>query len=132
MRKKRVLLVVDWLVKPTGWSFLNAISSYGHFYEILDSNLSIKYKSRFEKVLYRWGGYIKLGFKAYLRRRNYDVVLTWQWVVGMWYAVFAQIFSNIGPKLILMGFFYTKRKNRIYSLIRYYLIRLMCLEKKQF
>ena len=125
MRQKKILLVVDWLVKPTGWSFLNAISSYGHSYKVLDSNLSIKYNSRFEKALYRWGGYIKLGFKAYLRRKNYDVIITWQWVAGMWYAIFVRMFGGGegGPKLILMGFFYTKRKNKIYSFLRYSLIR---------
>ncbi len=123
VRKKRVLLVVDWQVKPAEWSFLNAVSLYGHSYEILDSDLSIKYSSKFEKAIYRWGGYIKLGFKAYLRRGNYDVVLTWQWVAGMWYGIFARIFGGGGPKLILMGFFYTKRKSRIYSFLRYSLIR---------
>jgi glycosyltransferase involved in cell wall biosynthesis len=123
VRKKKVLLVIDWALKPGGWSFLNAISSYGHDYRILGADLRFKYRTKVEKALRLWSGYIMMGFKTYLKRNNYDAILSWQWVIGLWYAIFLQLFLSRGPKLILMGFFYTKRKNMIYSWARYFIIK---------
>ena len=54
---------------------------------------------------------------------DYDVILAWQGVAGLWYAVFKQLFFAKGPKIILMGFFFTKRKNKIYACVRYHLVK---------
>ncbi len=124
VEKKRILLVIDWILKPTGWSFLDAISSLGYSCDVLGADIPMKYGSKWKKVLSLWPGYFKLGCKAYLRRKDCDVVVAWQSVAGLWYAVFKRLLFAKGAKTILLGFHYTKRKKAVLNnWLKYHFIK---------
>ncbi|MDZ7261179.1 MAG: glycosyltransferase family 4 protein [candidate division KSB1 bacterium] len=125
MKNKRILLVIDWILKPTGWSFLDALASLGYDCDILDEDVPVKYDTKLKKVFCVWPKYIKLGFKAYLRRNDYDVIVAWQGVAGLWYACFKRLFFAKGAKNILTaGFYYTtKNRSKLNAWIRYHFMK---------
>ncbi len=123
LSSKRVLLLTDWVVKNNDWSFLRELLALGYQAEAVGVDITRKYGSRVKKVILLWSGYVLLGLKGFLRRKDFDVVIAYQGVAGLFYSFFRQLFLNQQPELILMGFFYKKRHNKFYASLRYYFTR---------
>ncbi|MFQ5649574.1 MAG: glycosyltransferase family 4 protein [bacterium] len=120
MTTQRILLLTDWIVKKDDWSFLREMLALGHSCETVGVEITRKYNSRLEKILYLWSGYFLIGLKGFLKRKKFDLVIAYQGVAGLFYSFFKQLSFNRRPRLVLMAFFFTKRKNPIYANLRYY------------
>lgn len=118
--RARILLLIDWVVKDGDWSFLREMLALGHECETAGVEIPRKYNSRLKKVLWLWSGYFRIGLKGFLRRKGFDTVIAYQGVAGLFYSFFKQIFFQRKPQLVLMGFFFKKRSNRLYAALRYY------------
>ncbi len=117
--KKRVLLLTDWIVRNNDWSFLGELLALGYECETVGVEITRKYNSRFKKIILLWSGYVWLGLKGFLRRKHFDVVIAYQGVAGLFYSFYRQLMFARGPDLVLMAFFFKKRRNPVYNWLRY-------------
>lgn len=127
MTNKKILLLTDWIVKNNDWSFLRELLVLGHECETVGMEITRKYNSRLKKVVYLWTGYFLIGLKGFLKRKKFDVVIAYQGVAGLFYSFFKMIAFSRTPKLILMAFFFKKRKSRFYTQLRYYFTKMALL-----
>ncbi len=116
---KRILLLTDWVVKNDDWSFLRAMRSLGYHCQVVGMNLPRKYNKKIQKVILLWPGYLIIGLKGFLKSHSVDVVIAYQGVAGLFFSLFKILSLRRKPKLVLMTFFFRKRKNKFYDRLRY-------------
>lgn len=121
-KKVRVLILITW-AESKHWPFVEALRSRGLECDLFGANFPDGYNSVFNKIIHFWTRYLLIGIKAYLRRRDYDVVLGWQQVAGMVFGFLKRIFCCHYPKLVIMKFTYPQRKNPLIAKIRYGFVR---------
>ncbi len=124
MKKKKILVVIEWKLRPGGWSFLNALKQSGHQFDVLEKEICQKYGTRFKRNIRLWYGFFWLAFHGYLKRDAYNAVISWQGVVGLWYGFFKRFVNPSGAPLILMGFFLKEQASSISSYLRLKFVKL--------
>lgn len=123
-KKAKLLLLTDWIVKNDDWSFLREMRALGHQCETVGVEITRIYGSKLKKIVYLWCGYLLIALKGFLKRKDFDFVIAYQGVAGLFYAFLRQMTFNRKPRLVLMAFFFKKRKNRLYNKLRYWFTRL--------
>ena len=134
----RVLLLITWSEKKK-WPFVEALRDLGFECDVIGAEYPRGYNSSFTKILFFWSRYILIGTKAFIRRKDYDVILGWQQVAGMVYGVYKCIFRSKYPKLVILNFTYPARKSAFILRIRKAFVKfvlkatdsLWCLSEKE-
>jgi glycosyltransferase involved in cell wall biosynthesis len=114
-----VLLLTDWIVRDGDWSFLRELTRAGYSCQVVGVEITRRYASRIKRVLFLWSGYFLLGLKGYLKSDGNDVVIAYQGVAGLFYG-WLQLLWRRPAKLVLMAFFFKRRRNRLYNAARWF------------
>ncbi len=120
----RLMLLTDWVVKDGDWSFLRELKALGFQCQTVGVEITRLYGSNLKRAIYLWTGYFMIGLKGVVRKHDFDYVIAYQAVAGLFYSLLSFLSFGRKPKLILMTFIFKERSNRLYNALRYYFTKM--------
>jgi len=118
----KALFLITWS-EDIEWPFIDYLRRQGIHCDVVGSRFPKSYNSVFQKVTTYWPRYLYIGIKAFLKRKDYDIVMGWQQVGGLAYGFFKRISGSLYPKLVIMKFTYPTRKNPLIRQFRFSFVR---------
>lgn len=118
----RVLILITWAADKE-WPFVDALCAEELDCDVIGANFPDGYNTVFDKILRFWPRYLFSGIKAFIRRKDYDVILPWQQVSGLVFGFLKRLFRSRYPKLIILKFVYPARRNPVIAGIRKFFVK---------
>jgi len=120
----RVLLLVDWIPEDDN-DFLVALRKNGLNCNCLGSNFSTSKWSpinKINKIFSHWPRCLWVSIQAFRRRHDYDYVIAWQQIMGMFLGFIKLITFSDSPKVFLLTATIVERKNPMLEKLRRWFI----------
>jgi len=117
----RILLVTDFVAEER-WFLLNYLRSVGYPAETLGTEYKLAYASRGYLKLIRWARWVALAYQSFERRREFDVIVFWNAIVGLFSACLFRVAGSTREKIILLNLIYHK-KNWFQDALRTWIYR---------
>ncbi len=117
MKKLKVLLMIDW--EPGKRSYLaEELIKLGIECDIIGTDFSVAKWKPVKKYFTHWYSCLKVSYKAFKKRHNYDYIISWQQLMGLFYAGIRQFVNEDWPRLFITKTILSERKNPILAFIR--------------
>ncbi len=117
MDRLKALVLVDWDSR-NGFSLVDELRKNSIDCDLMGTNFKLKRWTPFKKYLIHWPRCFWVSLRAFWRRGNYDWVIAWQQIMGIYFGLFKRLSCSKSPKLFLPITNIMQRKNRIISFIR--------------
>jgi len=120
----RVLLLVDWIPEDDN-DFLVALRENGLDCDCIGNNFSTSKWSpinKMNKMFSHWPKCLWVSIKAFRRRHDYDYVIAWQQIMGMFLGAIKLIAFSDSPKVFLLTATIVERKNPVLETLRRWFI----------
>lgn len=106
---KQNILLTDFY-QPKDWSFLRVLSRFA------ERDFELKYdagslsRSKIRRII----GWIVFPIKLFCRRKNYEIIVSWQQMFGLFFAFYCRLFRvKKRTKLYIMTFIYKPKKEYV-------------------
>jgi glycosyltransferase involved in cell wall biosynthesis len=119
--KPRVLIVMDF-IPPEDWFLQNHLRCVGYPVDTIGTTYNLLHASRGYLSLIRWVGWVSLAYRSFHRRREFDVMVFWNSIVGLLSCCFFRIARSNRQKIIMLNLIY-HRKNWFHDTLRTWLYR---------
>ena len=117
MKKLKVLLMIDW--EPVKRSYLaEELIDLGIECDIIGTDFSVAKWKPLKKYFTHWYQCLMVSYRAFKRRHNYDYIISWQQLMGLFYAGIRQFVGEDWPRLFITKTILSERKNLILAFIR--------------
>jgi len=125
MTKKppRVLLLVDWN-PDNGSLLLDCLRKAGLNCDIMGTDFKHSSWTPSNKVFFHWPRCLWVSIKAFTRRYDYDYVIAWPQVMGMFLGFIKLITCSNSPKVFLLNTTIVERKNPLLETLRRWFLSL--------
>lgn len=119
--KPRVLIVTDF-IPPEDWFLQDHLRSAGYHVETISTAYEMLHSSRRHLNLIRWGRWVSLAFRTFKKRKEFDVILFWNAIVGLLSCCFFRIARPSRGQIMLLNLMY-HRKNWFQDTLRAWIYR---------
>ncbi len=121
-KSPRVLLLVDW--NPANGSLLlDHLRKAGLDCDIIGTNFKQSQWTPIKKIFSHWPRCLWVSARAFIRRHEYDYVIAWPQVMGMFLGVMKRITGSISPRVFSLNTTIVERKNPILKKLRNWFLR---------
>lgn len=119
----RVLLLVDWN-PDNGSLLLDCFRKAGLNSDIMGTDYKQSSWTPANKVFFHWPRCLWVSIKAFSRRHDYDYVIAWPQIMGMFLGFIKFITCSNSPKVFLLNTTIVERKNPLLETLRRYFLSL--------
>jgi len=118
-KQKTALILINWLQGKQEWTVQKGLCNKFKKVDLLEVNMPASFATRLQKIIRIWPCYLKLGLLGFFNGKNYNVIIDYTCVSGLFLGILYRLFP-VGnrPKLILLKFIYIQRTNKIYEKLR--------------
>ncbi|MFO7889396.1 MAG: glycosyltransferase family 4 protein [bacterium] len=117
MKKLKVLLMIDWA--PEKRSYLaEELIKLGIDCDVIGTDFSVAKWKPIKKYFTHWYRCFIVSYKAFKKRHKYDYIISWQQLMGLFYAGLKQFVKNDRPRLFITKTILSERKNPVIAFIR--------------
>jgi glycosyltransferase involved in cell wall biosynthesis len=117
----RVLLLVDW-VPEKGSLLLESLRKNGLDCDIMGINFHQSQWTPVNKIFSHWPKCLWVSLKAFCRRNDYDYIVTWQQVMGIFLGFLKRITFSESPRVFILTAVIVERRNLILESIRRWVV----------
>lgn len=113
----RALLLVDWLPEK-GSLLFDALQKNGLNCDVMGINFHQSKWTPVNKILSHWPRSFWVSWKAFRRRHDYDYIIAWQQVMGMFLGLFKLLSFSKSPKIFILVATIVERNNLVIEELR--------------
>ena len=117
----RVLVLVDWNPE-NGSLLLNCLRTHGLDCDLMGTDYKRSQWTPLNKVFFHWPRCLWVSIKAFRRRHDYDYVIAWPQVIGVFMGFIKLITFSNSPNLFLLNTTIVERKNPLMAMLRQWFI----------
>lgn len=123
VKSSRVLLLVDW--NPDNGSLLqDCFRKAGLNCDIMGTDYKQSSWTPVNKVLFHWPRCLWVSIKAFNKRHDFDYVIAWPQIMGMFLGIIKLITCSNSPKVFLLNTTIIERKNPLLETLRRWFLSL--------
>ncbi|MEJ2628682.1 MAG: hypothetical protein P8078_09020, partial [bacterium] len=124
IKKLKILLMIDW--DPGKGSYLaEELIKLGIDCDIIGTDFSVATWKPIIKYFTFWYKCFLVSYRAFKQRHFYDYIVSWQQLMGLFYAGLKQFVKEDGPRLFITKPIFSERKNPVLNFIRRIVFRKM-------
>ncbi len=116
-KSPRVLLLIDWLPEQ-GSLLFDSLRKNGLDCDIMGINFHQSKWTPVNKILTHWPQSFRVSLKAFRLRHDYDCVIAWQQVMGMFLGLFKLFSFSNSPKIFILVATIVERNNFLLEKLR--------------
>jgi glycosyltransferase involved in cell wall biosynthesis len=117
----RVLLLVDW-VPERGSLLLESLRKAGLDCDIMGINFHQSKWTPVSKIFSHWPRCLWVSLKAFCRRNDYDYIIVWQQVMGMFLGLLKLVTFSNSPSVFILTAVIVERSNPVLEQLRRWFI----------
>lgn len=117
----RVLVLVDWNPE-NGSLLLDCLRTHGLDCNLMGTDYKRSQWTPLNKVFFHWPRCLWVSIRAFRRRHDYDYVIAWPQVIGVFMGFIKLITFSNSPKLFLLNTTIVERKNPLMAMLRQWFI----------
>ncbi|MGD9972518.1 MAG: glycosyltransferase family 4 protein [Desulfatirhabdiaceae bacterium] len=121
----RVLLLVDW-VPDKGSLLMKSLRKAGLDCDIMGTDFHLSRWTPLNKILSHWPKCLLVSIRAFQKRHDYDCILAWQQIMGMFLGMIKWITGSSVPNIFILTAIIVERHNPVQEWIRRKFISLSC------
>jgi|GEM_PF-1085524 glycosyltransferase involved in cell wall biosynthesis len=121
----RVLLLVDW-IPDKGSILMNSLRDAGLDCDIMGTNFHLSRWTPINKILSHWPKCLLVSIRAFHKRRDYDCILAWQQIMGMFLGSIKWVTGASVPDIFILTAIIVERHNPVQEWIRRKFISMAC------
>lgn len=117
IKSPRVLVLVDWIPK-NGDLLLACLRNSGLDCDFIGIDYPLSKRTHLKKIFFYWPRCLWGSIKAFRRRHDYDYVISWQQIMGMFLGFIKLIAFSNSPNVFILNATIIERKNPLLEKLR--------------